>query len=77
MSDLSGSCPALTFKLDKDRILTTPDTTFIGDPCSKIKKNTKVTVRGVRQADGSIRASRIQQKGHTGDGGDGGDQGQP
>ena len=64
VSQLSGTCPALTFMLDEDSIRTTAQTLFVGDECSKIKKNTKVTVRGVRQSAGWILASRLEQKEH-------------
>jgi Domain of unknown function (DUF5666) len=67
VSQLSGSCPALTFMVENDSVRTTADTVFAGDACKKIKKGTKVTVRGVRQAGGQILASRVEQDDHGGD----------
>jgi hypothetical protein len=67
VSHLTGACPAIVFDLDDDSIHTSLVTTFAGGSCSKIKKNSTVTVRGVRQPGGWILASRVDLNTKNGD----------
>jgi hypothetical protein len=64
VTQLTGTCPALILSVDEQSVHTTSATSFAGDPCSKIKKNTRVSVRGVRQPAGWILASRVEQNTH-------------
>ncbi len=60
VKNLSGSCPTLSFKIDDQSVRTKADTNFIDNPCSKIKKNTSLNVRGVRDSGGTIVASQVE-----------------
>jgi hypothetical protein len=59
VADLSGSCPALTFTLDKEAVRTNAQTRFSGGDCDDIKKNSRVEVTGERQPDGAVLAARV------------------
>ena len=67
VSALAGSCPALTFTVGKTvgttvettKVATTATTTFRGITCAAIANATVVEVKGTRQADGSIVATRV------------------
>ena len=64
VSGLSGSCPNRSFMLDGTTIVANGDTDF-RDNCSDLRDGVSARVRGIGQADGSIRATRID---HIGDG---------
>lgn len=59
ISDLTGSCPAMSFTLDEQIIRTSVATLFVGRTCAEIKKNMKAEVTGIRQLDASILAVRV------------------
>ena len=63
ISGLSGSCPNRSFTISGTTIVTNGDTDF-RDDCSDLRDGVSARVRGVGQADGSIRATRID---HIGD----------
>lgn len=56
---LSGSCPAVSFKINGFSITTTSATTF-DVPCGNLRNGAKVKVNGTSQADGSVRATRVR-----------------
>lgn len=56
---LSGTCPAVSFKVNGYQIRTTSATTFEGTTCAALKSGTKVQVKGLSQADNSVVASRV------------------
>jgi hypothetical protein len=59
ISDITGSCPAISFTLDEQVIRTSIATLFTGGTCAELKKNSRVEVTGLRQLDGSILAVRV------------------
>ncbi len=66
VSGLSGSCPNRSFLLAGTTIVANGDTEYPGqDNCGDLRDGVSARVRGIGQADGSIRATRID---HIGDG---------
>jgi hypothetical protein len=59
ISDITGSCPAISFTLDEQVIRTSIATLFTGRTCAELKRNSRVEVTGLRQLDGSILAVRV------------------
>lgn len=58
MGGVKGTCPALTFSVNGYDILTDGSTTF-GSPCASLGSGTKVTVRGIVQAGGVVKATSL------------------
>jgi hypothetical protein len=56
---LKGTCPAVSFSVNGFSIQADSSTVFAGGACSTLKSGSKATVKGTRQADGSILATRI------------------
>jgi hypothetical protein len=56
---LTGTCPALTFNILTTKITTTATTAFHGLTCAALAHGDVVEVKGVKQADGSIVATRV------------------
>ena len=59
VSALTGTCPVITFTARSTTVTTTSATRF-DDGCTAIRDDRRVEVRGVRQADGSIVATRVK-----------------
>jgi hypothetical protein len=59
VSNLTGACPVLSFKLDDRTINTLATTTFSGGKCSDVKKGSDVTVKGTLQVAGIVLATRV------------------
>jgi len=59
---LKGTCPAVQFGVNGFSVATSASTTFEGGACSALKSGDKVTVKGTRQADGSVAATRVTKK---------------
>jgi hypothetical protein len=57
---VSGACPILGFSVNGYRITTTATTVFEGITCAAMKSGTKVTVKGMSQADNSIAATNVK-----------------
>jgi hypothetical protein len=57
---LRGTCPTVTFGINGFNIATTASTTFT-PVCGELRNGNKVTVRGVVQADGSVRATSVER----------------
>jgi hypothetical protein len=57
---LSGACPTLTFMVQATRVTTNSATVFDDTACARVVNGMDVEVHGVRQADGSLLASRIE-----------------
>ena len=55
---LKGTCPTVTFGVNGFNVATTASTTFT-PACGELKSGNKVRVRGVTQADGSVRATSV------------------
>jgi uncharacterized protein DUF5666 len=58
---LKGTCPSVTFGVNGFSIATNGSTTFNGGACSTLKNGDKVTVNGVKQADGSVLAKTVKK----------------
>jgi hypothetical protein len=61
MGGLKGACPALTFGVNGFSIFTDGSTVFT-PACSTFKSGTKVSVKGVVQPDGSVRAASVTKQ---------------
>jgi len=61
LGGLKGSCPSLSFGVNGFSVLTNSSTVFEGGACSTLKSGDKVTVKGLRQADGSVIATRVKK----------------
>jgi hypothetical protein len=59
VSAMTGTCPAISFTARSTSVTTTSATRF-DDGCSAIRDGRRVEVRGVRQANGSIVATRVK-----------------
>lgn len=60
LGGLKGTCPAVSFGVNGFSITTSSATVFEGASCSGLKSGTKVTVNGIKQADGSVLATRVK-----------------
>jgi len=60
VSGLSGTCPSLTFTVHGTKVTTTAGTIFDGVTCARVQNGTSVDVKGQRQADGTVAATRVQ-----------------
>ncbi len=60
VGSIAGICPGLTFSLNGTSITASAATQYKGGSCSSIKIGTKVGVKGTRQANGSVLASRVE-----------------
>ena len=58
---LKGTCPSVTFGVNGFSIATNGSTAFNGGACSTLKNGEKVTVNGVKQADGSVLAKTVKK----------------
>jgi len=57
---VSGACPTLSFGVNGYKVSTTATTTFDGIACAALKSGTKVTVKGISQADNAIVATSVK-----------------
>ena len=62
ISDLSsaGNCPAVTFMIGGRKVTTSASTTFDDVSCANLANNARVEVEGIKQADGSVLATRVE-----------------
>jgi len=60
ISGVSGACPSLTFTLAGTIVKTDGSTQFKGGDCSAIVSGVQAEVKGVKQADGSVKATRVE-----------------
>ena len=60
VSNLSGTCPALTFTVRATTVRTNGVTRFKDGPCSRIANGVRLEVEGRRQPDGSILATEVE-----------------
>jgi len=59
VSALGPACPTITFMIGSVPVATSDATTFRGTTCAQVANNIKVEVRGTRQANGTLLASRV------------------
>lgn len=57
---VSGSCPTVSFGINGYTISTNASTVFEGITCATLKSGTKVSVKGISQADGSVLATLVK-----------------
>ena len=62
MGGRAGTCPSLTFGVNGFSIATNGATDFDGTACTAFKNGDKVNVKGIRQANGSVLATRLRRK---------------
>ena len=62
LGGLQGSCPAVRFGVNGFSITTSASTTFEDGTCSSLKNGRKVNVKGTKQADGTVAATRVKAK---------------
>ena len=60
VSNLSGSCPAVTFDLDGRTVKANRSTNFKGGNCAKLKDGEAVIVRGLFSPEGTVDATEIE-----------------
>jgi len=65
VSDLAGTCPALTFTVFRTKVSTTSTTRFDRTGCSAVANGVAVNVEGTRQTDGSIQAALVEVNTHA------------
>ena len=58
---LSGACPSITFSVSGSTVSTSASTRF-DDACGSLKNGERVEVRGVRQTNNVVAASRVEKK---------------
>jgi hypothetical protein len=58
---LKGTCPTVTFGVNGFNVATTASTTFT-PACADLKSGNKVKVKGITQADGSVRATSVTRQ---------------
>jgi Domain of unknown function (DUF5666) len=59
VSSLAGTCPIVSFTLERKSIRTDAATRYDGGACGNVKNAIRVTVSGPTQTDGSIRAEKV------------------
>lgn len=58
----SGSCPTISFTINRTTIVTNAATVFDDDPCVRIANGDNLEVHGTRQPNGSVLARRIEDE---------------
>jgi hypothetical protein len=62
LGPITGTCPSISSSVGTTRFTTNAATNFDDDvPCTALQMGSNVRVRGTRNADGSITASRVQK----------------
>ena len=56
----TGACPAITFTVRSTKVTTTSATRFKDIACAAVQNGVEVEVRGIRQSDGSVVATRVE-----------------
>ena len=59
ISGLTGTCPVVTFSAGTTVVSTDATTTFTGGTCLQLANGGKADVKGVKQPDGSIKATKV------------------
>ena len=56
----TGNCPVVTFMIGSTKVTTSASTTFDDVSCANLANNARVEVEGIKQADGSVLATRVE-----------------
>ena len=59
IAGLTGTCPQLTFTVGGTTVVTDSKTNFVKTECSGLKNGAQVEIKGTKQVDGSVVASKI------------------
>lgn len=62
ISGKSGACPSLSFTVSSMMVTTSASTKFEDTPCTALANGDQVEVKGRRQANGSVLATRVEGK---------------
>jgi hypothetical protein len=62
VSNLAGTCPALTFVVDGVPVFTTSRTTFRKGSCDRLEAGDRVRVRGLRIGNGPVEAREVERR---------------
>ena len=60
VAGLTGTCPSLTFTVQGTKVTTTAGTTFDDLTCARVQNGLIVEVKGPRQGDGTVAATRVE-----------------
>jgi len=61
-SAITGSCPSIAFSIGSTSVSTNASTRFDDASCGALKRGDTVEVKGTRQTNGSVLASRVKMK---------------
>jgi hypothetical protein len=61
MSGKTGACPALTFTVSSTSVVTNASTQFRDVSCTSLANGNSVEVKGTRQSNGSVLATRVEK----------------
>ena len=56
----AGTCPEISFTVGTTTVTTSPATKFEGGDCSAVQQDVRLEAKGVRQADGSLLAFKVE-----------------
>jgi len=59
VSELAGTCPIVTFKVQTTKVSASSTTSYDHGSCAAVRNAVRVQVKGTKQSDGSIVATRI------------------
>ena len=59
IANIGGSCPNVTLSVSGTSIITSPATQFKNGSCASLRSGLKIEVKGTRQANGSVLASKL------------------
>jgi len=62
VAGLAGTCPNLSFSINGQRVVTGAGTRFDKLSCSDVRNAMQVEVKGVRQSDASVMATRVKRE---------------
>jgi hypothetical protein len=62
LTNLTNSCPAIHFVVNGTPVVTSASTRFDRVSCASLKNNDKVEVKGTREHDGSVSATRVNRQ---------------
>lgn len=62
VSGRSGTCPAITFSVAGTTVATNASTVFDDATCARLVNGDRIEVKGTRQANGSVLATRIEDE---------------
>ena len=62
LAGLGGGCPTISFTVSGSPVATNRDTDFHDGACSTLKNGDRVEVKGTRQTNGTVLASKVEKK---------------